>query len=197
MAFRSVRPLPRPLRALAAALVLAVWRRFRARRAPTARAPAGRARTTPRRPIGQRAEGVLRFPQALAVGPDGSVYVADQGSHVVQVFGPDGVFRREVGIAGTRPGQLSAVGAIAVAGDGSLLVADGSNRIDRFDAEREPRRLLGRGRAAASASSASARAAATPRRRAAAWPSRATSSTSPTPATTACSASPSTAATAP
>jgi tripartite motif-containing protein 71 len=84
--------------------------------------------------IGQRAEGVMRFPQAVASGPDGSVYVADQGSHVVQVFGPDGVFRREVGIAGSRPGQLGAVGAIAVAGDNSLLVADGSNRIDRFDA---------------------------------------------------------------
>src|SRR5918911_364338 len=29
-------------------------------------------------------------------------------------------------------GALGAVGALAVAGDGSLLVADGSNRIDRF-----------------------------------------------------------------
>ena len=85
--------------------------------------------------IGQRGGGVLRFPQAVAVGPDGSVYVGDQGSHVVQVFGPDGAFRREVGIAGTRPGELSAVGSLAVAGDGSLLVADGaSNRVVRFDA---------------------------------------------------------------
>jgi tripartite motif-containing protein 71 len=84
--------------------------------------------------IGQRAEGVMRFPQAVAIGPDGSVYVADQNSHVVQVFGPDGVFSREVGIAGTRPGQFSAVGAIAVAPDNTLLVADGANRIDRFDA---------------------------------------------------------------
>jgi tripartite motif-containing protein 71 len=84
--------------------------------------------------IGQRAEGVMRFPQAVAIGPDGAVYVADQASHVVQVFGPDGVFRREVGIAGSGPGQLGAVGAIAVAGDNTLLVADGSNRIDRFDA---------------------------------------------------------------
>src|SRR6266540_1173199 len=43
--------------------------------------------------VGQRAEGVMRFPQAVAIGPDGAVYVADQASHVVQVFGPDGVFR--------------------------------------------------------------------------------------------------------
>ena len=84
--------------------------------------------------VGQRGSGVLRFPQAVAVGPDGSIYVGDQSSHVVQVFGPDGAFRREVGTAGTKAGQLSAVGAVAVGGDGSLLVADGgSNRIDRFD----------------------------------------------------------------
>lgn len=83
--------------------------------------------------IGQRAEGVMRFPQAVAVGPDGAIYVADQGSHVVQVFGPDGVFRRQVGIAGSKAGQISAVGAIAVAADNTLLVADGASRIDRYD----------------------------------------------------------------
>ncbi len=84
--------------------------------------------------IGQRGEGVLRFPQAVAVGPDGLIYVADQGSHVVQVFDPSGAFVREVGVAGTRPGELGAVGAIAVAPDNTLLVADSANRIARFDA---------------------------------------------------------------
>jgi sugar lactone lactonase YvrE len=134
MAFRPVQPLPRPLRALAAVLALAVVAALPA--AARADCPGGGASCpyTAATQVGQRAEGVLRFPQALAIGPDGSVYVADQGSHVVQVFGPDGAFRREVGIAGSKPGQLGAVGAIAVAGDGSLLVADGSNRIDRFDA---------------------------------------------------------------
>ncbi len=82
--------------------------------------------------IGQRGGGVLRFPQAVAVGPDGSVYVGDQGSHVVQVFASDGAFLREIGVAGSRPGELTAVGALAIASDGSLLVADGSNRIDRL-----------------------------------------------------------------
>ena len=41
----------------------------------------------------------MRFPQASAVGPDGSVYVADQYTHAIQVFGPDGSFRRELGAA--------------------------------------------------------------------------------------------------
>jgi len=82
--------------------------------------------------VGNRGEGVLRFPQAVAVGPDGAIYVADQGSHVVQVFAPNGQFLREVGSSGTGPGQLTSVGAVAVAADGTLFVADGTNRIDRF-----------------------------------------------------------------
>ena len=85
--------------------------------------------------IGQRAEGVLRFPQASAVGPDGSVYVGDQLSHTIQVFGPDGSFRRELGAAGTGPGELTAVGAVAVAPDGSVYVADGTDRIHRYAAD--------------------------------------------------------------
>jgi sugar lactone lactonase YvrE len=85
--------------------------------------------------LGQRAEGVMRFPQASAVGPDGSVYVADQYTHAIQVFGPDGSFRRELGAAGSGPGGLSSVGAVAVAGDGSVYVADGADRIDRFAAD--------------------------------------------------------------
>jgi tripartite motif-containing protein 71 len=83
--------------------------------------------------IGQRGGGVLRFPQTVAIGPGGAVYVGDQSSNVVQVFGADGSFQREVGVAGTRPGELGPVGAVAVAADGTLLVADGRDRIDRFD----------------------------------------------------------------
>lgn len=83
--------------------------------------------------IGQRGGGVLRFPQTVAVGPDGAIYVGDQSSHIVQVFSPDGRFAREIGIAGSNPGELNHVGAVAVAPDNTLIVADGSNRIDRFD----------------------------------------------------------------
>src|SRR3954447_24678373 len=71
--------------------------------------------------IGNRTGGVLRFPQATAVGADGSVYVADQYSHTIQVFGPNGQFVRELG----DPEQLTSVGAVAVADDGSVFVADG------------------------------------------------------------------------
>ncbi len=84
--------------------------------------------------IGQRGGGVLRFPQTVAIGPDGLVYVGDQSSSVVQVFDATGKFVREVGRAGVRPGELGSVGAIAVAADNTLFVAEGTNRIDRFDA---------------------------------------------------------------
>ncbi|HVW16821.1 MAG TPA: NHL repeat-containing protein [Solirubrobacteraceae bacterium] len=85
--------------------------------------------------VGQSAQGVLRFPQAVAVAPDGSVVVGDQGSHVVQVFAPDGTFLRAIGSAGTKPGQLTSVGSVAVAPDGSIFVAEGTSRIERYAAD--------------------------------------------------------------
>ena len=69
-----------------------------------ARAPIP-ARTPPSASIGQRAEGVLRFPQASAVGPDGSVYVADQYTHAIQVFGPDGELPARARRRRLRPGR--------------------------------------------------------------------------------------------
>jgi len=86
--------------------------------------------------IGQRGGGVLRFPQTVAIGPDGSVYVGDQSSSIVQVFTPDGRFLREIGLAGLRPGEFTSVGAVAVAPDSTLfVVSSGHSRIDRFSAD--------------------------------------------------------------
>ena len=83
--------------------------------------------------FGGNGGGVLRFPQAVSVQPDGGVAVGDQGSHTVQVFGPDGALQRTVGTPGTRPGELTSVGAITTAPDGSMWVADGAtSRIIRY-----------------------------------------------------------------
>src|SRR3954465_6577589 len=87
---------------------------------------------TASRVAGLRSGGVLRFPLAVAIGPDGSAYVGDQYSHAVQVFGPDGTFKRELGATAKGPGGLSSIGGAAVAADGSVYVADGADRIDRF-----------------------------------------------------------------
>src|SRR3954451_1038371 len=85
--------------------------------------------------IGQRSAGVLRFPQAVAVGPDAWVYVADQYTHAIQVFGPDGSFRRELGATARGGAGLTSAGGVAVAADGSTYVADGTDRIFRFAAD--------------------------------------------------------------
>ena len=50
--------------------------------------------------IGQRAEGLLRFPEAVAVDTLGNVYVADQLSYVVQKFTAAGAFETEWGSFG-------------------------------------------------------------------------------------------------
>jgi tripartite motif-containing protein 71 len=123
--FRLLRPLSGAFVALAATATPA------AADCPGA-LPAGTCAYTATAQIGERSGGVLRFPQAVAVGPDGAVYVADQKSHTIQVFNPDGTFRRDLGFAGSKPGQLTSVGGVAVAGDGSVLVTTGANRIDRF-----------------------------------------------------------------
>src|SRR4051812_31428187 len=85
---------------------------------------------------GERSGGVLRFPQAAALGPDGTIYVGDQLSHVIQVFGPDGVFRREIGSPGTGPGPLTAGGGVAVAPGGAGYAGAGAPPGGRLAAAR-------------------------------------------------------------
>ncbi len=86
---------------------------------------------------GQAANSGLRSPGGLAVGPDGSVYIADTGNHAVRRVTPDGIIRTLAG--GNGPGflgdgnpatgaQLSSPEAVAVERDGRVLVADTGNR---------------------------------------------------------------------
>ena len=83
--------------------------------------------------IGQRAEGVLRFPEAIAVGPEGDVYVADQLSYVVQKFGPTGAFLGEWGSFGAGQGQFGPIGGLATDAAGNVYVVDSSHdRVEKF-----------------------------------------------------------------
>src|SRR5204863_1417797 len=85
--------------------------------------------------IGQRAEGVLRFPEAVALGPQGDVYVADQLSYVIQRFSAGGAFETEWGSYGGGHGQFGPIGGLAVDGAGNVYVVDSSHdRIQKFDA---------------------------------------------------------------
>ena len=66
-----------------------------------------------------RWNGQLHWPTAVAISPDGDMYVTDYNNHRVQVFDSDGVFLREFGF-----GQLSHPHDIVITADGYVLVGD-------------------------------------------------------------------------
>ncbi len=83
--------------------------------------------------IGMRAEGILRFPEAVAVHAYGNVYVADQLSYVVQKFSAAGAYLGQWGSFGGGHGQFGPIGGLATDAAGNVYVVDSShNRIEKF-----------------------------------------------------------------
>jgi DNA-binding beta-propeller fold protein YncE len=83
--------------------------------------------------IGQRAEGVLRFPEAVALDGHGNLYVADQLSYVVEEFSSSGAFETQWGSYGSGPGQFGPIGGLATDAQGNVYVVDSEhNRIEKF-----------------------------------------------------------------
>ena len=91
--------------------------------------------------IGTAGPGQGQFfePHAVAVGPDGNLYVADSGNGRVQVVAPSGAFVRAWGSAGSGHGQFEQLVGIGVGGSGSVYTAEafngstGSGRVQKFD----------------------------------------------------------------
>ncbi len=88
--------------------------------------------------VGQRAESILRFPEAVALDAAGDVYVADQLSYVVQKFNAAGTYLGEWGSYGGGHGQFGPIGGLATDAAGNVYVVDSShNRIEKFTSDGE------------------------------------------------------------
>jgi DNA-binding beta-propeller fold protein YncE len=82
------------------------------------------------------APGQFQRARALALGPDGLLYVADACNHRVQVFTRDGELVRCWGQAGAGPGELSYPYDFAFGDKGVLYVVEyGNSRVQKFTAE--------------------------------------------------------------
>lgn len=81
-------------------------------------------------------DGEFDSPSAIALGPDGSVYVKDllNWEERIQKFDGQGKFVGRWGSRGVGDGQFSGVSGIAVGPDGSVYIADAGNlRVQKFD----------------------------------------------------------------
>jgi DNA-binding beta-propeller fold protein YncE len=77
--------------------------------------------------------GELSRARALALGPDGNLYVADACNHRIQVFTRDGELVRYWGQEGSQPGELSYPYDLAFNSSGELYVVEyGNHRVQKF-----------------------------------------------------------------
>lgn len=98
------------------------------------------------RTIGKRgsAPGEFNFPSAIAVAPDGRVFVADTGNFRVQVFDPEGNFVTMFGSIGEGPGLMGRAKGLAFDTFGNLYVVDGQlQAVQLFNAKFHPLMAFG------------------------------------------------------
>lgn len=72
-------------------------------------------------------DALLYRPRDVAVAGDGTIFIADGGTHQIKVFGPDGSFRRALGAEGQGPGEFTGLNYVTIAGE-RLVAYDGRNR---------------------------------------------------------------------
>jgi uncharacterized protein (TIGR03663 family) len=83
--------------------------------------------------------GVFWGPRAIAINPQGEVFVTDTGNKRVQVFGLDGTFKRMFGGAGSAPGQFNEEVGLSLDPEGNVWVADTwNNRVQKLSPDGTP-----------------------------------------------------------
>lgn len=89
--------------------------------------------------------GQLNAPRNLAITADGTIYVADSGSHRIAVFNSDGTLINNWGGFGTAPGKFNEPWGVAV-DDQYLYVADTWNhRVQKFTLDGQFVQQIGQG----------------------------------------------------
>jgi sugar lactone lactonase YvrE len=86
-------------------------------------------------------EEMIKEPTAMAVAPNGNLWVADTGRNEVAEWTPTYTFIRKFGVEGTGNGQFKHPIAIDFDAGGNLWVADENNRVQEFS---ETGEFLGR-----------------------------------------------------
>jgi DNA-binding beta-propeller fold protein YncE len=82
--------------------------------------------------------------RAPALRAEGTIYVADAGSHMIHVFSPEGKLLREMGMRGTGPGEFNFPTHLWIDGAGQLYVSDTLNfRIQVFGPDDRFLRMFG------------------------------------------------------
>lgn len=92
---------------------------------------------------GPAVNATLKDPNGLALGTDGSLYIADTGNHVIRRIAPDGIISTVAGTGQAGSGgdkgpattaQLNSPTDVEVTADGVIYIADSANhRIRRID----------------------------------------------------------------
>jgi DNA-binding beta-propeller fold protein YncE len=109
-----------------------------ARKLPRTPAPANTGRPAANAFVGGSGDEPGHFADAMgvAVGPHGSIYVADMHNNRVQKFDRDGRFLMAIGGPGAGDGQFNEPRDVALDGGGNLYVVDTWNaRVQKFDPE--------------------------------------------------------------
>ena len=81
---------------------------------------------------------------AIAFGPDGNLYLADENTHRISRFTTDGEFLGHWGEFGSSFGQMNRPSGMAFSPDGTLVIADSLNhRVQRFTMDGSPLAVWG------------------------------------------------------
>ena len=85
---------------------------------------------------GGTAEGQMMWPSAIAMSPEGNLFISDEALHRISIFTTDGDFCGSWGVKGRGDGEFTRPSGIAFDLEGNLIVADGLNhRIQRYSAD--------------------------------------------------------------